>query len=213
MAAIFFEPEQLAHEQLLLGTRGGRSASSGDAASGGDAGGGDAGAGAGVPVLPEFYRAKGLFEVAGSERMHALQAVQSTYELVEGPPWSEAQLHCQECPARRCCHAATHRQSATRERRAALWAREERPRRALGSGDRRGAGCRGGRAALVRSSTVADVRAPPVLTPRPGRAAPLVRDLHRAQPALARQPAQGAASVPGRRRHGCHVTYMSFKLF
>jgi hypothetical protein len=139
--------------------------------------------------------------------------VQSTYELVEGPPWSEAQPHCQECPARRCCHAATHRQSATRERRAALWAREERSRRALGSGDRRGAGCRGGRAALVRSSTVADVRAPPVLTPRPGRAAPLVRDLHRAQPALARQPAQGAASVPGRRRHGCHVSYMSFKVF
>ena len=58
MAAIFFEPEQLAHEQQLLGTRGG-----------------DAGAGAGVPVVvPEFYRAKGLFEVAGSERMHALQA-------------------------------------------------------------------------------------------------------------------------------------------
>ena len=118
MAAIFFEPEQLAHEQLLLGTRGG-----------------DAGAGAGVPVVPEFYRAKGLFEVAGSERMHALQAVQSTYELVEGPPWSEAQPHCQECLARRCCHAATHRRSVTRERRAALWAREERPRRASGSGE------------------------------------------------------------------------------
>ena len=117
MAAIFFEPEQLAHEQLLLGTRGD-----------------DAGAGAGVPVVPEFYRAKGLFEVAGSERMHALQAVQSTYELVEGPPWSEAHPHCQECLARRGCHAATHRHSVTRERRAALWAREERPR-ASGSGE------------------------------------------------------------------------------
>ena len=76
MAAIFFEPEQLAHEQLLLGTRGG-----------------DAGAGAGVPVVPEFYRAKGLFEVAGSERMHALQAVQSTYELVEGQPWPTGEPH------------------------------------------------------------------------------------------------------------------------
>ena len=160
MAAIFFEPEQLAHEQQLLGTRGG-----------------DAGAGAGVPVVPEFYRAKGLFEVAGSERMHALQAVQSTYELVEGPPWSEAHPHCQECLARRGCHAATHRHSVTRERRAALWAREERPR-ASGSGEiskgRAGAGGgRGGRAALVWSSTVADVSASPVLdaTPRPSRAA------------------------------------------
>ena len=45
MAAIFFEPEQLAHEQLLLGTRAGRSAASGVAAGGGDAGGGDAGGG------------------------------------------------------------------------------------------------------------------------------------------------------------------------
>ena len=159
MAAIFFEPEQLAHEQQLLGTRGG-----------------DAGAGAGVPVVPEFYRAKGLFEVAGSERMHALQAVQSTYELVEGPPWSEAHPHCQECLARRGCHAATHRHSVTRERRAALWAREERPRRLLGAGDRRCAGCRGGRAACARAelyATVADVSASPVLdaTPRPSRAA------------------------------------------
>ena len=125
MAAIFFEPEQLAHEQLLLGTRGG-----------------DAGAGAGVPVVPEFYRAKGLFEVAGSERMHALQAVQSTYELVEGPPWSEAQPHCQECLARRGCHAATHRHSVTRERRAALWAREERPRRARRGPERSRRGAR-----------------------------------------------------------------------
>ena len=135
MAAIFFEPEQLAHEQLLLGTRGD-----------------DAGAGAGVPVVPEFYRAKGLFEVAGSERMHALQAVQSTYELVEGPPWSEAQPHCQECLARRGCHAATHRHSVTRERRAALWAREERPRAARVGvrRSRRGAGVPGrGRAALM----------------------------------------------------------------
>ena len=106
MAAIFFEPEQLAHEQLLLGTRAGRSAASGVAAGGGDAGGGDAGggeagAGAAVLVVPEFYRAKGLFEVAGSGRMYALQAVQSTYELVEGPPWSDAQPHCQHGLARR----------------------------------------------------------------------------------------------------------------
>ena len=101
MAAIFFEPEQLAHEQLLLGTRAGRSAASGDAADGGDAGGGDASAGAAVLVVPEFYRAKGLFEVAGSGRMYALQAVQSTYELVEGPPWSDAQPHCQHGLARR----------------------------------------------------------------------------------------------------------------
>ena len=86
MAAIFFEPEQLAHEQLLLGTQEGRSAASGDAA-----GDGDAGEAAAVLVVPELYRAKGLFEVAGSERMYALQAVQSTYELVEGPPWSEAE--------------------------------------------------------------------------------------------------------------------------
>ena len=127
MAAIFFEPEQLAHEQQLLGTRGG------------DAG---AGAGAGVPVVPEFYRAKGLFEVAGSERMHALQAVQSTYELVEGPPWSEAHPHCQECLAHRGCHAATHRHSVTRERRAALWAREERPRRARRGPERSRRGAR-----------------------------------------------------------------------
>ena len=159
MAAIFFEPEQLAHEQLLLGTRGG-----------------DAGAGAVVPVVPEFYRAKGLFEVAGSERMHALQAVQSTYELVEGPPWSEAQPHCQECLARRGSHAATHRQSVTRERRAALWAREECPRRASGSGEiSKGRGVPGwprcARVELYR--TVADVSASPVLdaTPRPSRAA------------------------------------------
>ena len=158
MAAIFFEPEQLAHEQQLLGTRGG-----------------DAGAGAGVPVVPEFYRAKGLFEVAGSERMHALQAVQSTYELVEGPPWSEAQPQCQECLARRGCHAATHRHSVTRERRAALWAREERPRRALGSGDLEGARvCRGG-AALRSCGDLYGRRclSSPCLdaAPRPSRAA------------------------------------------
>ena len=111
MAAIFFEPEQLAHEQLLLGTRAGRSAASGDAAGGGHAGGGHAGGGdasegAAVLVVPELYRAKGLFEVAGSERMYALQAVQSTYELVEGPPWSDAQPHCQNGMARRraCGH-------------------------------------------------------------------------------------------------------------
>ena len=163
MAAIFFEPEQLAHEQLLLGTRGG-----------------DAGAGAGVPVVPEFYRAKGLFEVAGSERMHALQAVQSTYELVEGPPWSEARPHCQECLARRGCHAATHRHSVTRERRAALWAREERPRRARrGPEISKGRGCAGAgpRAALarVRISTHYGRRclSSPCLdaAPRPSRAA------------------------------------------
>ncbi len=73
---------------------------------------------------------------------------------------------------------------------------------------REGRGCAGAgpRCAHVAISTVADVSAPPVLTPRPGRAAPLVRDLHRAQPALARQPAQGAARVPGRRRHGWHVS-------
>ena len=66
--------------------------------------------------------------------------------------------------------------------------------------------------ALVRSSTPRSPMSqlPLYLTPRPGRAAPLVRDLHRAQLALARQPAQGAARVPGRRRHGWHVRCMSF---
>ena len=69
--------------------------------------------------------------------------------------------------------------------------------------------------ALVRSSTprLPMSQLPLYLTPRPGRAAPLVRDLHRAQPALARQPAQGAARVPGRRRHGWHVRCMSFSGF
>ena len=48
----------------------------------------------------------------------------------------------------------------------------------------------------------------------PGRAAPLVRHLHRAQSALARQPAQGAAGVPRRGRHGCRVASVtSFRNF
>ena len=142
MAAIFFEPEQLAHEQLLLGTRAGRSAASGDAAGGGDAGGGDASAGAAVLVVPELYRAKGLFEVAGSERMYALQAVQSTYELVEGPPWSDAQPHCQNGMARRraCGHPPPLQRGPEAHPPAGAgrpsgWAREESPRR-LGAGER-----------------------------------------------------------------------------
>ena len=151
--------------------------------------------------------------------MHALQAVQSTYELVEGPPWSEAHPHCQECLARRGCHAATHRHSVTRERRAALWAREERPRRARRGPERSRRGARvpgaAGAAALRSCGALRSPMSqlPLYLTPRPGRAAPLVRDLHRAQPALARQPAQGAARVPGRRRHGWHVRCMSFTGF
>ena len=90
--------------------------------------------------------------------------------------------------------------------------------RASGSGEiskgRAGAGA-AALPALVRSSTPRSPMSqlPLYLTPRPGRAAPLVRDLHRAQPALARQPAQGAARVPGRRRHGWHVRCMSFTGF
>ena len=96
--------------------------------------------------------------------------------------------------------------------------RSARAPRASGSGEiskgRAGAGA-AALPALVRSSTPRSPMSqlPLYLTPRPGRAAPLVRDLHRAQPALARQPAQGAARVPGRRRHGWHVRCMSFTGF
>ena len=95
LAAIFFEPEQLAHEQQLLGTGQRLGSHAGRGAAGGDAEGGDTEAATASPLLlvPEFYRAKGLFDVAGSERMHALQAVQSTYELVEGQPWPTGEPH------------------------------------------------------------------------------------------------------------------------
>lgn len=72
LAAIFFEPEQLAHERRLLGTADGEAVAAEEEA------------------VPEIYRAKGIFDVEGSACMYALQAVQSTYELVEGPPWSDS---------------------------------------------------------------------------------------------------------------------------
>ena len=46
---------------------------------------------AGALLTPEVYRAKGVFAIEGSERMHTLQAVHATYELVEGPEWSPSQ--------------------------------------------------------------------------------------------------------------------------
>lgn len=73
LAAIFFEPEQLAHERKLLGTADGEAVAAEEAEA----------------ALPEIYRAKGIFDVEGSACMYALQAVQSTYELVEGPPWGD----------------------------------------------------------------------------------------------------------------------------
>jgi len=72
LAAIFFEPEQLAHERGLLGTADGEAVAAEEEA-----------------ALPEIYRAKGIFDVEGSACMYALQAVQSTYELVEGPLWGD----------------------------------------------------------------------------------------------------------------------------
>ena len=205
LAAIFFEPEQLAHEEQLLGTRAERA---GGAA--GDAAASDAGAAAVVLVVPELYRAKGLFEVAGSERMYALQAVQSTYELIEGPLWSDA------APRRQKWSGSTATQAApppplqrphpahTPPARAWLpsWA-ERRPRAAWQPllpliGSRRGAA-----AALSLEALGPAPKSPIPSLDRPGRAAPLVRDLHRAQSAHARQPAHSAADVPRRGTTRC----------
>ena len=39
--------------------------------------------------LPEMYRSKGVLHIAGTSRLHTLQAVHATYELLEGPDWTE----------------------------------------------------------------------------------------------------------------------------
>jgi G3E family GTPase len=44
-------------------------------------------AGPGVHRVPEIYRAKGVLWIQGSEKMHVLQAVHATYELVESGEW------------------------------------------------------------------------------------------------------------------------------
>jgi G3E family GTPase len=39
--------------------------------------------------LPEMYRSKGVLHIAGTSRLHTLQAVHATYELLEGAEWTE----------------------------------------------------------------------------------------------------------------------------
>lgn len=79
----------LADYNALKGTAAGHTYTAAAAAAAGEAVGEAAGETAAAAV-PEFFRAKGLFDIEGAECMYALQAVQSTYELVAGPPWAQA---------------------------------------------------------------------------------------------------------------------------
>ena len=40
---------------------------------------------------PSIFRAKGMVDIAGSENVHTLQAVHSTFELLEAAPWGEVE--------------------------------------------------------------------------------------------------------------------------
>ena len=92
----------------------------------------------------------------------------------------------------------------TRVRRAALWLGPRGEPAPPGGRRERESGC-----GTAGCSSSRRRQLPPL--DHPGRAAPLVRHLHRAQSALARQPAQGAAGVPRRGCHGCRVSVLTIR--